>query len=337
MKLLVIGGTIFLGRHLVETALARGHEVTLFNRGQHNAHLFPGVEKLRGNRDGDLGALAGRTWDAVIDTCGYVPRVTRQSAEALADSAGSYTFISSISVYAAFDRPHMGENGPLGTLADPSTEQITGETYGPLKVLCEQTIEQALPGRALIIRPGLIVGPHDPTDRFTYWPARIARGGSVLVSGTPDQRLEYIDVRDLAEWNIRLIEDGKVGIYNATGPGEAVTMEMLLDVGRSVSGSNADYVYVPADFLKARDVEPNSVNFFYLAEEETAFKYIFDMDCGKAIGDGLVFRSLESTIRDTLDWSSSRQADYVWRAGLTAEKEQELLDAWANEPSQPQR
>ena len=185
MNLLILGGTVFLGRHLVEAALARGHAVTLFNRGQHNPDLFPEVERLRGDRDGDLQALEGRRWDAVVDTCGYVPRVVRASAEMLAPNVDHYTFISSISVYADTSKPGIDEQAPVGTLDDPTTEEVTGESYGPLKALCEQAAEAAMPGRVLNIRPGLIVGPHDPTDRFTYWVRRVAEGGEVLAPGNP--------------------------------------------------------------------------------------------------------------------------------------------------------
>lgn len=220
MKILVLGGTRFLGRHIVEAALAGGHDITLFNRGQNNPDLFPEVEKLRGNRDGDLSALQGRQWDAVIDTCGFVPRIVQASAALLADSVRHYTFISSISVYADFSKPAMNENAPVGTMQDESIEEITAETYGPLKALCERTAEKAMPGRVLHIRPGYIVGPFDPTDRFTYWPRRVATGGEMLAPGRPDSQIQFVDVRDLANWIIRMVETGK-----AHGQQEAATTE----------------------------------------------------------------------------------------------------------------
>jgi 2'-hydroxyisoflavone reductase len=176
MKLLVLGGTVFLGRHLVESALERGHEVTLFNRGLRNPDLFPQVERLRGNRDGNLEALKGRSWDAVLDTSGFVPRIVGASAELLAPVTNLYVFISTISVYAGFSQPHFDENAPLDKLEDETIEEITGESYGPLKALCEKAVRQALPDKSLIIRPGLIVGPHDLSDRFTYWPRRFGPG-----------------------------------------------------------------------------------------------------------------------------------------------------------------
>src|SRR5689334_13695101 len=204
MDLLVLGGTVFVGRHLVEAALARGHRVTLFNRGRQNADLFPEAEKLRGDRDGDLSALVGRRWDAAIDVAGRVPRIVRQSAQLLADAVPHYTFISTISVYADYATPNLDESGPLATAADPTTEDPSGANYGPLKVLCEQEVERAFPDRALIIRPGLIVGPYDPTNRFTYWPRRVAQGGGVLAPNGPEQPARFIDVRDLAQWTLAI-------------------------------------------------------------------------------------------------------------------------------------
>src|ERR1051325_6256679 len=237
MKILILGGTVFLGRHLVEAALARGHEVTLFNRGN-NPHLFPEVEKLRGDRDGGLDVLRGRRWDVVIDTSGFVPRIVRASAELLADTVELYVFISSLSVIADTRVPGADESAPVGTLDDPTIEDATGKAYGPLKALCEQAVEQVMPGRALNIRPGLIVGPHDPTGRFTYWPVRVARGGEVLAPGRPARQIQLVDVRDLAGWIIRLAEAGTSGLFNATGPDKVLTMEELLEECRRVAHSD---------------------------------------------------------------------------------------------------
>src|SRR5688572_29497367 len=197
MRLLVLGGTKFLGRAVVEAAVARGHEPTLFHRGLTNPGLFPDLEHLRGDRDGGLAALQGRTWDAVIDPSGYVPRIVRASAELLADAVEHYTFISSISVYPSFPTPGMDESSPVGTLEDPTVEDVPAH-YGPLKALCEQAAEAAMPGRVFHVRAGLIVGPNDPSDRFTYWPVRVAKGGDVLAPGSPERPVQIIDVRDLA-------------------------------------------------------------------------------------------------------------------------------------------
>ena len=183
MKVLVLGGTVFLGRHLVDAALARGHEVTLFNRGMHDVDGYAGLERLRGDRaGGDLAALRGRRWDVAIDTSGYVPRVVRDSASLLAEAVEHYTFVSTISVYPTYPAGGIDEQAPIAS-PELGTEEVTGETYGPLKVACERAAEEAMPGRVLVVRPGLIVGPHDNTDRFTYWPVRVAQGGAVLAAG----------------------------------------------------------------------------------------------------------------------------------------------------------
>ena len=331
MKLLMIGGTVFLGRHIVEAALAKGHDVTLFNRGQHNADLFPEVEKLRGNRDGDLAALQGRQWDAVVDTSGYVPRLVRASAELLAGSTGHYTFISSLSVYDGFEKPDQDEKAPVATgkLPDETIEEITGETYGPLKVLCEQAAEKAMPGRVLIARPGLIVGPHDPTDRFTYWPVRVAKGGEMLVPGRPDREVQFIDVRDLAEWLVRMIEVGRTGVYNTNGPDYKLSMQTLLEAGQAVSGSQASFTYVSEKFLLDKGVTPWSELPLWVAEDEQPESAgFFKFDCHKAMADGLTFRSPAQTMGDTLEWDKTRPAGLERRAGMKPEREAQLLKAW---------
>src|SRR5512136_1410936 len=217
MNLLIIGGTRFVGRHLVEYALARGHTLTLFNRGQSNPDLFPRVEQLHGDRAADLSLLQDRSWDAVIDTCGYVPRIVRLSAQTLAGRTDRYVFISTVSVYAQDNPRGMDENAPLAALKDETIEEITSETYGGLKALCEKAVEAVYPNRALIIRPGLIVGPYDPTDRFTYWPWRTAQGGEVLAPGNPDQPQQIIDARDMARWIVQMVEAKRTGVFNAVG------------------------------------------------------------------------------------------------------------------------
>jgi 2'-hydroxyisoflavone reductase len=329
MKLLILGGTIFVGRALVEAAQARGYEVTLFNRGQHNADLFPDVEKLRGDRDGGLEPLRGRKWDVIVDTCGYVPRIVRQSAELLADSVSHYTFISSISVYSDLSRRGIDEMGEIGKLDDETVETVDAQTYGPLKALCEQAAELVMPGRVLNVRAGLIVGPYDISDRFTYWPVRIARGGEVLAPGKPETGTQFIDVRDLVDWNLHMIEAGKTGIYNVTGPEVPLTMETVMETCRVVSGSDAAFTWVDSGFLKEKEVAPWSELPLYVGEDpDTAG---FDaVDCSKAIRDGLAFRSLAETVRGTLDWEAARPADHPWRAGLKPEREAELLRAWHN-------
>ena len=327
MQLLILGGTVFLGRYLVEAARARGHEITLFNRGRHNPDLFPDVEKLRGDRDGDLGALQGRRWDAVIDTCGYIPRVVRSSAELLAAAVAHYTFISTISVYAELGRRTIDESAPVGTLEDPTVEQVTGETYGPLKALCEQAAEQAMPGRVLNVRPGLIVGPHDPSDRFTYWVHRVAEGGDVLAPDGPERPVEIIDVRDLAEWTVRMAEGHQTGVYNATGPDYPLTMGQVLQECKTVSGSDARFVWVDQQFLLDAGVAPWSELPLWIPDDPEGGG-VFGVNCDRAIAAGLTFRPLTETVRDTLAWDATRPADVERRAGITREREAQLLQAW---------
>lgn len=325
MQLLIIGGTRFLGRALVEAALTAGHEVTLFNRGQSSPGLFPNLEHLRGNRDGELDVLKGRRWDAVIDTCGYVPRVVRASAEMLATAVDHYTFISTISVYADFSTIGIYEQSPLGTMADETVEEITGDTYGPLKVLCEQVVDVAMGMRALHVRAGLIVGPHDPTDRFTYWPVRVARGGEILAPGDPDQAIQFIDVRDIAEWTIRATEKRLTGPYNVTGPAYRLTMRHLLEVCRQFGHPDGRFTWVSEKFLQENDVAPFSEMPLWVPAEMAGMEMV---NCGKAMAAGLAVRPLTTTIRDTLTWHATRPADHPWRAGLTPEREAELLSAW---------
>ena len=325
MKILIIGGTRFLGRALVDEALAAGHNVTLFNRGRTNPALYPQVDQLHGDRDGGLDVLAGRRWAAVIDTCGYVPRIVRASAVFLAKAVGRYTFISTLSVYAEPLDMNAGENAPVGNLADEKVEEITGETYGPLKALCERAAVEAMDGRALIVRPGLIVGPHDPTDRFTYWPVRVAQGGEVLAPIGPNYGTQFVDVRDLARWTLAATEAGLTGPYNVTGPRQPLPIGRLLDAARAVSGSDARYTWVDEAFLTANEVAPFTEIPLWVPDESAAFN-AFSIE--RAVAAGLSHRPLEETVRDTLAWAATRPADYQWRAGLTAEREAQLLQQW---------
>ncbi|HZR38739.1 MAG TPA: NAD-dependent epimerase/dehydratase family protein [Ktedonobacteraceae bacterium] len=317
MKLLIIGGTGFLGRHLTESALARGHELTLFNRGEHNPQLFPQVEKLHGDRDGDLAILQGRRWDAVIDTCGYVRRVVRASAGALANAVERYIFISTISVYADFSQLGIDEHSPVATVQDEDMEDRAPEYYGALKALCERTVEQVMPDRTLIIRPGLIVGPHDLTDRFTYWPYRVAQGGEMLAPGQPDQQTQFIDARDLAAWTIRMAEARATGLYNATGPDYPLTMGQFLEQCKAITGSNARFTWVPDKFLLDREIYLP----LWVPDEHAGARAV---NCSQAIRAGLTFRPLAETIRDTLSWKNGSDL----RTALKPEQEQELLREW---------
>jgi len=334
MKILIIGGTRFLGRALVNTAKMRGHNLTLFNRGQSNPGLFPKLEQLTGDRKENLSALIGRKWDAVIDTCGYEPWVVRRSAERLANSVERYVSISSISVYADLSRPGVDENGAVEQLPEGADETFAMEKYGALKALCEQAAEQTMPGRVLNIRPGLIVGEYDPTDRFAYWPWRVSLGGDVLAPGRPEHRTQFIDVRDLADWTVRMIEQKQTGIYNATGPREPITMGELLEASQKVSGSSARILWVSESLLLENNVQPWSDLPLYLAESDPSTAGADQVSIQKALNAGLTFRTLEDTLQSTLEWAKSRPAGYAWRAGLTREREAELL-ALASAQSAP--
>ena len=335
MRLLILGGTLFLGRELAAAALARGHDVTLFNRGRHSDDLPPQIERLRGDRDGQLDALRGRSWDAAIDTSGYVPRLVRASAELLAANIQRYVFVSSISVYADFSRP-FDEGSPVATMPDEAVEEVTGATYGPLKALSERAVEESLPGRALIVRPGLIVGPRDPTVRFSYWTSRVARGGEVLAPGDPGTLVQLIDVRDLAEWMIRMIEAGQAGVFNASGPDFALTMRDLLEACRAASGSGADFTWVDETFLAEHDVQPWSQLPLWMPESLETHRYFHRANVDRALSAGLTFRPLLETVRDTLAWQSERgHQPLPEKLGvalpdetLSPERERELLDEW---------
>jgi len=334
VKILILGGTLFVGRALAAAALERGHEVTLFNRGRHAGAPPPGAEMLIGDRDGQLDALRGRSWDSVVDTSGYVPRLVRASAELLAASVESYVFISSVSVYADFSR-RVDESSPLKTIPDDSLEEVTGASYGPLKALSERALEKVLPGRALIIRPGVIVGPHDPTVRFSYWTARIARGGEVLAPGDPETPVQLIDVRDLAEWTIRMIEGGGRGVFNAPGrPG--LTMGELLETCRSASGSDARFTWVDETFLTERGVLPWAHLPLWMPPSAETHAHFLRIGADRALGAGLTFRPLSDTVRATLAWQrSSEGRPLPEKPGvptpdltLSAARERELLAEW---------
>jgi len=329
LNLLILGGTAFLGPATVEAALARGHRMTLFNRGKTNPDLFPELEKLRGDRDGDLAALEGGTWDAVIDTSGYVPRVVDLSARLLAPSVKQYVFISTISVYKDYTSVGMDESAPVGTLADETIEEITGETYGPLKALCEQAVERNLPGRTTVIRPGLIVGPLDRTDRFTYWPVRVKRGGEVLAPGDGSDLIQFIDVRDLGQWIIHCIEQEVTGVFNADSDPGALTMGKLLNECLTVTGSAADLTWVDAAFLAEQGVQAwTDMPVWVPAEGEYAG--FGQVSTAAAQARGLKYRPLADTIGDTLAWFESQPEERrsQLRAGISAEREAEVLAAW---------
>jgi 2'-hydroxyisoflavone reductase len=330
MKLLIIGGTQFLGRHFVETALAQGHKVTLFNRGQTNPGLYPEVEKLVGDRAADLAPLRGRTWDAVVDTSGYVPRVVRASVQLLNGKAGHYTFISSLSVYKDFESL-VDEQASVQTLEDPNTEEVTGTTYGGLKALCEAAVLEAFPGQSLNVRAGLIVGPYDPLNRFRYWLNRIPRGGDVLAPGSPAHPVQLIDGRDIAAWALHCAETKVAGVFNTTGPAVPLTIGNVLATIATVSDARPNFVWVSDEFLVGQGIQPLDGVPMWVPPE---YKHFFRVDIRKAVAAGLAFRPLADTARETLRWQESPQAQ-VPRAsrvgiesGLTPEREAEMLADW---------
>ena len=339
MNLLIIGGTRFLGRHLVTAARARKHEVTLFNRGLHSSEPLTGIEIIHGDRHSDLAKLQGRRWDAVVDTCGILPRAVRAAAEAFSDSVERYVFISTQNVYADVSVPNVDETSPLATLTaeqlaeanaiDTAGEPSYGKLYGGLKALCEQAAEEGMPDRVLTIRPGLIVGPYDYTDRFTYWVVRVARGGEVLAPGRPDRFVQFIDGRDLAEWTVRMIEQGAAGAYNANGPTTTVTIQSVLEECKSVSNSDASFTWASEDFLLKENVFAWTELPLWLPEEAAPhLKGFMFINCDKAIEAGLRQRPLTDTIRDTLTWYQTSRPNEQLKAGIDSEKEQTLLRKW---------
>lgn len=337
LKILVLGGTGFLGPHLVEGMLQRGHTPTLFNRGKTRPNLFPDVEKLRGDRDGGLAALQGRRWDAVIDTSGYVPRVVRASAELLAASVRQYVFVSSISVYTETLAPGVDETHKVATMPDPSSEAVM-EFYGALKALCEQAVEATLPGRATNIRPGLIVGPGDPTDRFSYWPVRMAQGGEVLAPGDPRDPVQVIDVRDLADFILTTLERGHVGVYNVNGPAEPLGIGGMLDACKRVAASDARFTWAPAEFLEAQQIAAWSDMPVWVPPVGEGVG-LTTTSSARAIARGLRHRPLDETIKATLDWWATLPPERrgKLRAGITREREAAVLAAWSQQhaPSKP--
>ena len=323
MRLLLLGGPKFLGRAVIDAALGRGHQVTLFNRGTTGAELYPELERLVGDRSaegaGGLGALLGREWDAVVDTSGYVPRIVAASAELLADTVDHYLFVSSISVYASFAEV-VDESAPRAELEEPGSEDV-GKHYGALKALCETAVARAFPGRATAVRAGLIVGPHDPTGRFTYWPHRVARGGDVLVPGPPSRPVQFVDVRDLAAWIVAAAEKRLLGPFNATG---TTTMGAVLDAAARQTGTGIRPVWVDDAFLAEQGVGEWMELPLWIDPSRPAAARFFEVDASQAIDTGLVVRPLDDTVAATLDLAQT-----VEGVGLTPERERELLTAWS--------
>jgi 2'-hydroxyisoflavone reductase len=325
MEILILGGKRFLGISLVEAALQSGHIPTLFNRGITNPEKFPMVENLIGDREGDLRALQGKKWDAVIDTSGFVPRIVKQSAAFLSGNCDLYVFISTLSVYKDFRMPDITEDYALAQLEDPSDEDYTGDSYGPLKALCEYEIQQNFDGKVLVLRPGLLVGPNDPTDRFTYWPWRVSLGGKVLAPAPPSSNLQFIDVRDLAEFIIRLTEKQSQGVYNVTGPKKPATIGSLLVSCREASLSNASFVWVEEPFLLNEEVTPWLDLPLWIPASDASFAGFYNVNNSKALKAGLTFRPLSQTVTDTLTWLKTRPESKKLKVGMDIARETEFL------------
>jgi 2'-hydroxyisoflavone reductase len=329
MRLLVLGGTRFVGRAFVEEALAAGHEITLFNRGETRPELFPDVEKIRGDRTASLEPLTtlGRTWDGVFDPSCYVPRVARMSAGALRDVASHYTFISSLSVYDDLSTTGQDERGRLGALDDATTEDVTDESYGPLKVLAEREVHGAYGDRALILRPGYICGPYDSVWRMPYWLDRVARGGEVLAPESPDAPIQLIDARDIARFALALAARSEGGVFNLCAPQEPYRIGRLLEIAAETVGArDVRFTWASADFLLENGLDGWEAFPWWVPPQEIAFSRF---DASRALAAGLDIRPIEDSFRDCWAWMRSGE-DLPVRAdeGLEPEREAELLDAW---------
>ncbi|MCK5376942.1 MAG: NAD-dependent epimerase/dehydratase family protein [Acidobacteria bacterium] len=340
LKILVLGGTGLIGPPMVRYAIDRGHTITLFNRGKTNSHLFPELEKLRGDRNDDLGSIEaevakGRTWDVVIDNTASIPRWVEESAGLLKSSTNLYLYTSSISAYGSITEPGTDEDTPVATIAPEevpkvkTTKDITGENYGPLKALCEKAAREAFPDHAIVVRPGLIVGPGDYSDRFTYWPVRIHRGGEVMAPGNPTDPVQFIDCRDLGEWYIRLVETGAIGTYNGTGPASPMSIAGMLYGIRATTATEIEFTWVDAGFLEEHEVQAWA-HMTVWVPPESEDGGLAQVKIDRAKDAGLTFRPLDETVRDTLEYWHSLPVERRTkpRAGCPPELETKTLAAW---------
>jgi len=354
LRILILGGTGFLGPHCVEACLARGHTLTLFNRGRTETRTgyswddHPEIERRYGNRDPEklavedqpagpdnpkgLASLEAGEWDAVIDTSGYWPRIVGASASLLAPRVGQYLFISTVSVYKNTAEIGADASAELATMEDPTVESFGDQfqNYGPGKVLCEQAAEGAMPGRVTVLRPGLIVGPGDPTGRFTYWPVRVARGGETLAPGMASDPIQLIDVRDLAAWVVHCLERRVTGSLDAVGPqAPELTMGGVLDACKQAAGSDASFTWCNDAFLEAQGVSPWGHMPLWVPPRGEGAGF-HQRDVSKSIAAGLVLSPIARTARDTLGWYTGLPDDHPSKrvGGLEAEREAEVLKAW---------
>jgi len=324
--LLVLGGTGFIGPHMVREALRRGHRVTLFNRGRTNSTLFPDLETIKGDRAGDLDGLQGRSWDAVIDNSGYMPQYVRRSARVLSDNIGQYLFISTISAYASYARPN-NEDSALATI-DHVPEEFSWQNYGALKVLCEQrAAEEIGDDRTTVLRPTYICGPGDHTDRFTYWPVRTQKGGAMLWPGSPSHPLQLIDVRDLANFVVDCVERRTLGTYNTVTPVGSYTFGNLLEDSQAITSSTVEPTWVDDEFLSARDIDGAAPIYHPISGE---YAHVSSVSGERARAAGLRNRPIRETIRDLMTWWGTLSAERIANARfeMTPEREAELIAAW---------
>lgn len=325
LSILMLGGTGFIGPHMVREALRRGHQVELFNRGRTNSDIFPDLKHYQGDRDGGLAVLAGGRWDAVVDNSGYVPRHVEDSARLLEGAVAHYLYISTISVYGDFSAP-VDEDTAVGTLEDETVEEVTAETYGPLKALCEKRVLASFGAeRTTILRPTYICGPGDRTDRYTYWPVRTLKGGDMLWPGTPDDDIQIIDVRDLANFTVDCLEQRIAGVYNTVTPAGSFRMGDLAEDCLAVTAADMRPTWVTADFLAEQ-----SVTLPIWEDPKGEMASLLTVDGSRAATAGLVNRPTRETARDTVAWWRTLPADRTatTRAGLSAEREAELLALW---------
>jgi 2'-hydroxyisoflavone reductase len=328
MKLLVIGGGVFVGKALTTAAVERGHHVTVFNRGISNSNPSPGVAWIKGDRDGDLSALSGQKWDSVVDACAYFPRQVTSLLKALEGNVGHYLLISSVSAYANLGRPGVRENDRLATSIDPEPTMMTPANYGPLKSMCEEAAIADGPKATLLVRPGIIMGPWDPTGRFTYWVKRVARGGEVMAPGSPGAPQQLIDTRDLGAWMVSMIEAGVSGAFNTIGPQQPLTWGEMLEAIAAEVNPSAQFTWLDDAFLATQKFEGQYSVPLYIPGSLAKYSGLYRVDGGAAFRSGLKLRALRETIADTAAWVRETPPETVKIAGISEARESELLAAW---------
>ncbi len=324
MRILVIGGTRFVGRHVVASALAAGHDVTVFHRGRTGGDLFPDVERRIGDRDEDLSVLADGRWDATVDTCAYLPRQVQTLADALGERGGHYLLVSSVSAYASPATRGFGEDAPLAVLDDPTVEEVTGESYGGLKALCERAAVDRFGPSTTVVRPTYVVGPDDYTWRFPWWVARLAAGGEVLAPGPADAPSQVIDVRDMAAWMVGLLERQARGAFHAAGPSATFTWgEQLAAVAGAVAPAGTTLTWVDGKWLLGEQIGEQDLPLWSGGDPDVL---IMTADPAAALATGLTIRPFEQTVRDTLAWT--RTVEQPAAPGLAPAQERDLLARW---------